>query len=192
MSHKVLYFGYGANRDPKMIAAIVGKPESELVGRPATLEGYSLGVQRLDQIPDITIPKAPAPISARDLLKESWDETFTSYVIKQDREGKVSGTIWELTPDERERIRDWELIDFGWYEDCEGLAKTPEGEEIPIITERLGSGQQIDREVDGIHYETWLNDPARFEIVAEKARQEYDERLKGPEGSTAHPDIKQS
>lgn len=176
MSGKVLYFGYGANRDPRMIAAITGRPAAELTGSPAVLEGYSLAVQRLEQVPDTVVQSAPVPLSPRGMLKD-WGEDFTTYVIHPSKDGKVSGTIWELTTEERELIRDWELVDFGWYKDCEGRAKTEDGKEVPVITEMLGAGQQIDHEVDGLHYETWLNDPIRFEIVAEKARREYYSRL---------------
>jgi len=173
-----------------MMAAITGVHKDRLKGTPATLEGYKLAVQRLDQVPNTISQEAPAPVSPRDLLKESWDDDFTSYVIEPDPEGRVSGVIWELTLDERERVRDWELIDFGWYKDCEGQATDAEGRSISVITERLGDHQMVDREVDGMHYETWLNAPERFEIVAEKARQEYDERLKGPEGTGSNKDIK--
>src|SRR3990172_8250986 len=111
----VLYFAYGANRDIRMMQAITGS--GELKGRPATLKGYSFYVQRLDQILDTIAENSPAPISPRDLLKESWPDTFTSYIIKEDPEGEVSGTVWELSPLQRELVRDWELVDFGWYGD---------------------------------------------------------------------------
>lgn len=80
MEKKIFYFGYGANRDPKMMEAITGK--KNLVGRPAVLKGYSLCVQRLDQVPDTIAPSAPAPVSPRTILKDNWSPTFTSYIIK--------------------------------------------------------------------------------------------------------------
>ena len=171
-----------------MMGWITKRDPETLVGQPAALEGYGLAVQRLDQVPNVATPDSPIPKSARDLLEESWKDDFTSYVIFPRTDGQVAGVIWELTPEERERVRDWELIDFGWYEDTNGMAKTLEGQRVPVITERLGPGQQYDREVDGLHYETWLNDPEKFRIVAEKAALEYDERL-GPEGGRPNPDI---
>lgn len=42
----VLYFGYGANRDIRMMRAITGA--DNLPGRAATLKGYGLRVQRFD------------------------------------------------------------------------------------------------------------------------------------------------
>lgn len=193
MSENVKYFGYGANRDPKMIAAILGMAEADVKGTPAFLEGYDMAVQRLDQVPDSVSPTAPANISPRDLLMESWGEDFLSYVIMPNPEGRVSGVIWELTSDERERMRDWELVDFGWYEDCEGTARTANGQVILVMSQRLGIQQSVDHIVDGLNYETWLDSPAKFIEVAEKARREYDSRnMIGPEGTSYHRDITQS
>ena len=176
MSEVINYFGYGANRHPRMIAAITGRLASELVGRPGILEGFSLAIQNIDQVPDAVLEDAPAPISPQALLRESWDDSFRSYVIRQSKDGRVSGTIWELTQDDRERVRDWELIDFGWYKDAEGDATMEDGQQIPVVTERLGDNQVFTQDVDGSDYETWLNPVERFETVAAKARQEFDER----------------
>ncbi len=176
MSETVQYFGYGANRHPRMIAAITGKLVSELVGKPGILEGFSLAIQSIDQVPDAVLDGAPAPISPQTLLRESWDDSFRSYVITPSIDGHVSGTIWELTTDDRERVRDWELIDFGWYKDTKGVAVTTDGQHIPIITEQLGDNQAVIQDVDGSDYETWLNPVEQFEAVAAKARHEFDER----------------
>lgn len=159
----ILYFGCGANRDVRMIAAILGKPASKLKGTPAVLQDYELAVQRLDQV----------PIHARERLQTSWDKNFESYVIRPRPTGQVKGTIWELTKEERDRIRHWELIDFGWYEDCTAVAIIESGESIEVMSERLGPGQSIDRTVNGLDYPTWLNDVEKFETIASQDREEY-------------------
>jgi len=183
MSETVKYFGYGANRDPKMISFITGRPEEELVGKPATLEGFGLGVQRLDQVLDSLSAGSILPISVRALLLESWDDRFRSYIIFPKPDSRIVGTIWELSDQDRDRVRDWELVG-DWYKDDSGTATTDDGEKVDLITESLGDGQEFDHEVDGLNYETWLNPVAMFETVASKARKEYDERLSGgPEGS---------
>lgn len=133
MSEKVAYFGYGANRDPRMMGWILKRNPDTLAGYDAALEGYGLAIQRLDQVPDKVVQDAPAPRSARDLLKESWDEDFMSYVIFPSPEGRVSGVMWKLTPEERERVRDWELIDFGWYEDVEVSVRDSAGDEHTVL-----------------------------------------------------------
>jgi hypothetical protein len=188
MSERIAYFGYGANRDPRMMGWILGQDPDTLTGYLASLDGYGLAIQRLDQVPDKVVQSAPIPRSARDLLKENWDEDFMSYVIFPSPGDKVSGVMWELTPEDRERVRDWELIDFGWYEDVEVSVRDSAGDEHTVVTERLGSGQEFAHEVYGTRYVTWLNDPEKFRVVAEKAAREYDERL-GPEGGRPNPDI---
>jgi len=176
MSEEVIqYFAYGANRDSRMMKAITGS--KELVGRQGTLKGYTLCVQKLNQIPDSVSETSPAPISPRALLKESWPDTFESYIIKPDPNGEVVGTIWKPTSLQRELVRDWELVDFGWYKDINTSAVTADGQVIQVQTEGLREGQEIDREVDGHNYETWLSKPGDFERVAEKARREYIERI---------------
>lgn len=181
MTDKVSYFGYGANRDQKMMEWITGNPK--LKGRPGVLTGYKLCVQRLDQIPDTVTETAPVPISPRKVLKDNWPETFTSYIIKEVRESEVSGTIWELTPQERELVRNWELIDFGWYRDIKTKAVTEDGAEVEVETEGLRPKQEVDREVNGKNYKTWLHPPEEFERIATKSRSEYLETLaKAQEG----------
>lgn len=102
---KILYFGYGANRDRRMMAAITGN--ENLVGRPGMLRRFVLCVQRLDQV----------PASPRAILEESWPSSFESYIIRPGKENDwVTGTIWELTPLERDLVANWELIEFGWYQ----------------------------------------------------------------------------
>lgn len=178
---KVLYFGYGANRDPKMMGWITGN--TELKGKPAVLKGYRLVVQRLDQIPDEILDTAPVSYSARDMIVANWPDSFTSYTIKEDPEGEVHGTLWELTQQDRDLVRDWELIDFGWYKDRRVKVTTEDGQELEVQTEGIGDGQEYDREVDGTNYETWLNPPVEFERISTKSRGEYFARLgKTPEG----------
>lgn len=112
MSERIIqYFAYGSNKDVRMMKAITGA--HELIGRPGILKDYTLCVQKLNQIPDIVFETAPAPISPRALLKESWPDTFESYIIKPDPNSEVVGTIWELTPLQRELVREWEMVDFG-------------------------------------------------------------------------------
>ncbi len=183
MPEKVLYFGYGANSQQEMMEAITGN--SNLIGYPATLEGYKLCVQRLDQVPNTIAPDSPAPISPRELLKKSWPDTFESYVIKPGSEDdSVAGTVWELTLLERKLIRDWELIDYGWYKDKKVIVRTEDGREIEAETEDLREGQEVDREVSGRNYEPLLNPIEDFRRIAEGARKGFFERLEGQQDTS--------
>lgn len=171
---QVLYFGYGANRDPRMIEAITGN--KNLVGKPAVLKDWELCVQRFDQIPSEIIPSAPAPFSPQDAVRRSWNEDFSTYVIRPAKGKEVHGTMWELTPQDRELLRDWELIDFGWYKGVSVEIETEDGK-LQVQTEVLGDGQGIDRVVDGQDYPTFLNELTDFQRNAEQSRKEYFARL---------------
>lgn len=176
MEEKILYFGYGANSRIEMLEAITGN--HNLVGKPAVLSGFVLCIQRLDQVPNSVVQTSPIQISPQQLLRESWPDSFESYIIKPGNESdKVIGTIWELTPEERALVREWELIDFGWYRDLKGKAKTKNGV-VEVETEGLREGQEVDREVDGENYEPFLNSLEDFQKVAERARREYYQRLR--------------
>ncbi len=182
MKSKILYFGYGANSQREMITAITGN--RNLVGQSGILKGFKLCVQRMDQIPDSVFPGSPASVSPKQIIKDNWPDSFETYIIKPAGEAdQVTGVIWELTPLERELVRDWELVDFGWYKDIEGKAVTQDGKEIDIQTEGLREDQHIDREVDGKNYKPFLNPLGDFQKVAEKSRNEYFERVRTQEGA---------
>lgn len=175
MEKKILYFGYGANSQREMMEAITGN--KELVGQPGVLKGFKLCIQRMNQVPDSVFSNSPVPVSPKKILKESWTDSFETYIIKRGKEAdEVFGTVWELTPQERELVRDWELVDFGWYKDMKGKAVTVDGKIVDVQTEGLREGQEIDREIDGKKYESFLNRLGEFQRVAEKARREYLER----------------
>jgi len=168
----IYYFGYGANSRREIMEAITAN--ENLVGMPANLKGFVLCVQRLDQVPDSVFPTSPVQISPRQLLKESWPDSFESYIIRPaNEEDEVAGMVWVLTSEEREFVRDWELIDLGWYEDLKAKAVLEDGQKIAVETEGLREEQEVDREVDGKQYSPFLNPLEDFQRVAVKAREEY-------------------
>lgn len=174
----IKYFAYGANRDARMISAILGIPAGQLNSQSAILQGYDLGVQKFADLPDTILPTAPLPQSPREIVARNWSTSFESYVIVPNPQGKVAGTIWYLTPEQRERVRDWELLDFGWYHDIEAVAINANGEEIEVVSEAVDPTlQHIDRIVDGLVYQTWLQDPKEFDRIATIARTEYNQRI---------------
>ncbi len=164
MKSPIFYFGYGANKDPDMIAAIIGrKPE----GEPAILEGWELCIQEWTDIPE-----KPREI----LVRAGWDEKFRSYSIRRAEREQVAGTLWELTQEEREGVADWELIEFGWYERAEVAVQTREGQTARAQTEVVDK-PGIEKAADGINYETFLNRREDMLRVAESARRQYLERI---------------
>jgi len=164
---RVLYFGYGANRDASMMAAILDRPASELVGHPLVLDNYALVVQRLDQIPE----------SASTILRGSWDDDFVSYAAVRQEGSKLSGIAWELTQDELDRMNDWELTEFGWFSVNREAVTGPAGNSIEIVIQEI-IDQPYDHIVDGATYDTWAISKDRLLAQAERARQEYDERFR--------------
>ena len=172
MGDKILYFAYGNNREQRIMQALTGN--KNLVGHEATLKGYVLGIQRLDQVPNTRL--SGLPVSPYEAIRRNWSDGFESYVIKKG-DGEVTGMVWELTPEERELVRDWELIELGWYKDAKGEAVLKDGKKIEIETYVLGDNQEIDRIVDGKEYNSFLSRPEDFLRVIEIARREYLERL---------------
>lgn len=169
----VHYFGFGANRDIRMIEAIIGRRAR---GVPALLKGYRLCVQSLPHIPDTIAPNAPAPVSPRSIIASNWPPEFESYGVRPAPSYAVLGTIWTLSPVERELVRDWELIDFGWSEDTSGYATTVHGAVVPMVTEQLRVNQEIDRVVDGHVYPPFLFPVDDFARIAQKSREEFYKR----------------
>lgn len=176
MQEKVFYFGYGANSQREMMKAITGN--KDLKGIPATLSGVALYVQRLDQVPDRVVPTSPEPISPKASIKKHWSGDFTTYMIKPKENSFVKGTVWELNRQERELVREWEMVDFGWYKDMKGKAIADDGREIEIETEGWREGQEVEREIDGKNYTPFLNKLEDFQRVADKTRRGYFERIK--------------
>lgn len=163
---KIQYFGYGANRDFQMMAAITGN--ENLTGRLAEIRGYELCVQEFDQV----------PTSVQGILREAgWNnKNFSTYVIRPKEGSVVYGMIWELTGEERSLVKNWEIIG-PWYKEirCEVMGNVITGEKkrIQAITEQLGDGQEIDRVVDGRTREIFLNNRDMMFEVAKKAREQY-------------------
>lgn len=154
----IYFFGYGADRDPEMMEAIIGRRPR---GQGASIAGFELGIQSFGDIPS----------KARKIIQQSWDHRFQSYVIRpaKDMHAVVTGTMWELTPSERKLIDNWELTGL-WY-DVFLIAKGaphPMQMELQIIQD-----QPIRHLVDGKHYKTFLNSKEKMFEVATRCRHEY-------------------
>jgi hypothetical protein len=172
----VLYAGYGANRDPEMIEAITGNVPKSLGA--VVLDDFELCVQRLDQTPDTVFEGAPSPISIREILTRSWGESygFETYTIRPKIGSMVDAMLFEITSDDRALIANWEMIEFGWYGSMRVAARQGNGTIVLAETEGLREGQAIDRVVNGLGYDTYLNERTNMFIIAEQARLEYLER----------------
>lgn len=176
MVHRVLYFGFGANREVAVLAEVLGKSPDEMVGSPASLKGYELVIQSIPNIPSKIVEKAPVKISPRAMMSRVWGDGFQSYSIRRQDDSSVSGTIWVVTTDESKRIEDWELTELGWNKRRTVRVYEQSGIEVDVYTDVIDDSQPFDRVVDGTNYVTFLNDIVKSLQVARKARQAYDER----------------
>lgn len=176
-SEKLLYVGYGANRDLEMMQAIIGDTP-KVVGSVA-IQDVELCIQSQDQITSNRSDAAPAPLSPKEIIDNAWGDNsgFETYAIRPHLGSIVSGTLFELTQLQRDLVAEWELIKFGWYDDMSVTVTLDDSTQLEVVTEGFTSGQEIDRVVDGQNYETFLADPAAMFATAEKTRLDYLEQL---------------
>ena len=95
---RILYFGYGLNRSPDFLEALLGRVP-ELHEADAVLNGYELLVQSLDELPE----------AAQQNIAESYGRDFVSYVICKSGGKYVRGSIWSITPSELRILNNWEF-----------------------------------------------------------------------------------
>ncbi|GEM_PF-1822960 len=142
------YFGYGAMANPAIMEALLGRlPKGDDRGK---LNGWSLAIQNLAHLPDVPMKHDEVEINPRTLMRQEWGDHFRSYTIVRNGAGTVYGTVWSyLTPQERELLREWELIPWGWFKDMPEVSVRTVGL-TTCCTESIGDGQDYDREVDFI------------------------------------------
>lgn len=187
-SESVFYFGYGANCAPRMVAAIIGRRPT-VVDTNVAIRGYDLCVQYLEHIPD----------KAREILEEAWGNSFESYgvqpakqfyVMKKCPEDRaVWGTLYEITPEEREIIAAWEMIPEEWYTPIELDVKLTNGSSVLAQTEIIVGQEVAYIAVDGKNYPTYL---IPKEALLKKAEEVRPETLASPTSqapTTSRPSI---
>lgn len=151
------FFGYGTDRDPEMIKAIIGRiPE----GYPSTIEGFELCIQSWEEMtPEV-----------RNILSPPWDKNFRSYVLRPTLKpnSKVRGMVWLITPHERKLIDNWELVGK-WYQVF--LLKLNTSTDIPREIEiQVINDSSIKKVVNGEYYKNYLCDRKKILDLAEKLR----------------------
>lgn len=163
---KIKYFGFGTNRDIDMMAHIVGR--KNISGEPGKLIGYELCILKGKQFRDIIPKTSPLNISPRTLIVNSWGPDFKMYVSRPNPDGVIYGTIWDITPEEFELVREWELVDYGAQEDARGMAINSRGEIIEVITQSFLNSPipEIDKVVVGDDYNPYI---ASKEAMLKKA-----------------------
>ena len=139
---RILFFGYGANRDGNKIAQITGEDLRESVG--AVLEGYKLAYQTLDQVPQ----------PARDVLKDTWGNTFRAYTLRKG-EGVTQGVIWPVSEEGLKKIEEWEFIG-SWRELIKVRVRTFDNTELTVYTEKIPEDTPTVGFIDGLRYDEFI------------------------------------
>lgn len=160
MIEEVQYFGYGANRSPEMMEAIIGRvPE----GFPAKISGFELCVETWDDIPE----------PARHILSGSWDNTFRSYCVRPsgNLRSSVKGHVWKLTREERRLVDNWEMTGL-WYNVFIFQYPVSPNQEVQIEIQVIDD-PKVKKVFSGQRYKTYLNKPKKMLEIAKKTRELY-------------------
>lgn len=178
----VKYFGYGSNADKDMMVHMVGREDLE--GEPGRLIGYQLCVQSLDQIRDIIPPTSPIKDSPRTVIRRNFGDKFDLFIIIAKPDAVAHGTIWELTPEEIDLVKNWEMVDCGMQEEVQAMAMNSNGELIQVETQAVvDPPADYYVVVEGNDYPRYVADKEKMLKTADEARQNYQKVLKGKNAS---------
>lgn len=173
----IKYFGYGSNADKDMMVHMVGR--DDIKGEPGKLIGYQLCVQSLDQIRDIVPPTSPIKDSPRTVIRRSFGDKFDLFIAVAKPDAVAFGTIWDLTQDEIDLVKNWELVDCGMQEEVQAIAmNTVSGELIPVETQAVvDPPANYYVVIEGNDYPRYVADKEKMLKTADVVRQEYQEML---------------
>ena len=166
------YFGFGTNRDLEMMQHMIGR--QDIKGEHGRLIGYEITIQGANQFRTKIPPGSPTPDrSPRDLIMKGWGPGFEMFTSRPNPTGIAYGTIWYITPEELELVREWEIVDYGGQEDAYGIAITDDGRLIEIITQSFLEPAGIDRVITGDDYSPYIWDKKAMLEYADKIRLQY-------------------
>jgi hypothetical protein len=132
MKNTVNFFSYVASDDNEMMAAIFGRKNID--HENAVLQDYELCIQTAQNVIDKVLPACSLPISPRAILTKKRGPEFELYTIRPKKDKNILGTIWYVTQEEYEYLRNYELIDCGMSEDIAATAITEKGIKIEVQT----------------------------------------------------------
>lgn len=168
----IKYFGFGTNKDFDMMVHMVGK--NDLAGEPGQLLGFELCIQKASQMRDEVPKNSPAPISPRKIIEESWGPDFEMFVARPNPDGIIYGTIWDLTPEDMELVKEWELVEYGMQEEVMAIAIDAKGNIIQVETQALMKGEVVvDRVITGADYDPHIASKDKMLKIADESRLNY-------------------
>ncbi len=160
---EVRYFGYGANRDPEMMEAILGRvPE----GFPGEISGFQLCIQTWKEIPD----------RVKKVLAPAWGEDFQTYCVRPTAgTSRVHGVVWRLSRAERKFLDAWELTYLNWYKVF--LLQYQISNNFHIQTEiPFMADSFVNRCIKGERYKTFLMGKKKILEVANNVREHLSQK----------------
>jgi|GEM_PF-4776707 len=167
--NSIIYVGYGANRDPRMMLHITGEePEILFDGKDVFIQDYELVVQTYDDIPPVRFNGAV--YSDKNGMKSGWGgslEQFLTYNIRPKTGAQVQAKLFRISRAGHERVRIWE----NWFKPVIVNVKSPDGQIIQANTDGLWENQSASGGgVDGLNYKTYLNERKDMWRVADSVR----------------------
>lgn len=176
-SKTIKYFGYGSNADKDMMVHMVGR--EDLRGEPGKLIGYQLCIQSLDQIRDIILPTSPLKESPRQIVRGGFGDKFDLFIAVPKPDAITYGTIWDLTPDEIDLVKNWELVDFGMQEEVQAMAMNSKGELIQVETQAvIDPPAEYYTIIEDNDYPRYIVDREKMLKRADETREDYLKMLK--------------
>lgn len=172
----VKYFGYGSNADKDMMVHMVGR--QDLKDEPGRLIGYQLCVQSLDQIRDIVPPTSPIKDSPRKVIQRSFGDKFDLFIAVPKPDAVTYGSIWDLTPDEIDLVKNWELVYLGMQEEVQAMAMNSNGELIQVETQAVvDPPAEYYAIIEDKDYPRYIADKEKMLEIADKVRLDYQKML---------------
>lgn len=173
----IKYFGYGSNADKDMMVHMVGR--EDLKGEPGKLIGYQLCVQSLDQIRNIIPPTSPLKESPQQIIRKGFGDKFDLFIAVPKPDAVAYGTIWDLTPDEIDLVKNWELVDFGMQEEVQAMAMNSGGELIQVETQAVvDPPAEYYTIIEDNDYPRYIADKEIMLKTADEVREDYLKMLK--------------
>lgn len=173
----IKYFGYGSNADKDMMVHMVGR--EDLRGEQGKLIGYQLCIQSLDQIRNIILPTSPLKESPQQIIRKGFGDKFDLFIAVPKTDAVAYGTIWDLTPDEIDLVKNWELVDFGMQEEVQAMAMNSNGELIQVETQAVvDPPAEYYAIIEDNDYPRYIADKELMLKTADEVRKDYLKMLK--------------
>lgn len=168
----IKYFGFGTNKDLDMMVHMVGR--DDLKGVPGKLLGYEVCIQKASQMRPEIPEESPLKISPRDLISRSWYPDFPMYVSRPNPKAVAYGTIWDLTPEELELVKEWECVEYGVQEEINAVAVDEQENAVGVETQALTKPTDvIEQVVTGKDYDPYIVSKEAMLKKADILRQEF-------------------